>query len=104
MLSIKRYLKSALSLTLTLIMVLTMFSVAVVTVSAEGYDPTAALAYAKAHWNDGKGECAEFVRDCLRAGGLTSLTSINCRGLKDQIVNGGWGTLQKLTVTNGKFL
>ncbi|MBQ9846313.1 MAG: InlB B-repeat-containing protein, partial [Clostridia bacterium] len=104
MLSIKSYLKRVLSLTLTLIMILSIFSVGVVTASAEGYDPTAALAYAKAHWNDGKGECAEFVKDCLKAGGLTSLTSINCRGLKDQIVNGGWGTLQTLTVTNGKFL
>jgi hypothetical protein len=27
------------------------------------YDPSAAIAYADAHWNDGKGECAEFVSD-----------------------------------------
>jgi hypothetical protein len=33
------------------------------------YNPTAAIEYAKIHWDDGKGLCAEFVSDCLRAGG-----------------------------------
>lgn len=34
------------------------------------YDVNAALAYAEAHWNDGKGQCAEFVSRCVIAGGL----------------------------------
>ena len=35
------------------------------------YNAEAALNYAKSHYNDGKGLCAEFVADCLRAGGLS---------------------------------
>ena len=38
--------------------------------AAAVYNADYALAYAKAHWNDGKGICAEFVSDCVRAGGL----------------------------------
>ena len=38
--------------------------------AAAVYNADNALAYAKAHWNDGKGICAEFVSDCVRAGGL----------------------------------
>ncbi len=102
---IKKGIKKATALLLSVLTVFSLVGVAGGSVSAAtAYDPSAALAYAKAHWNDGKGECAEFVRDCLRAGGLTSLTSIGCRGLKDQIVNGGWGELKKLTSTNGAFL
>jgi len=96
--------KRLLSFVMTVIVLITIISVAVVPVSAASYDPAASLAYAKAHWNDGKGECAEFVRDCLLAGGLTGLTSINCRGLRNQIVDNNYGTQQKLTPTNGKFL
>lgn len=36
----------------------------------EEYDRAAAVQYAKAHWNDGEGLCAEFVSRCLNAGGL----------------------------------
>lgn len=42
-----------------------------ITVAPEGvYSVSAAVAYAAAHWNDGKGLCAEFVCDCLAAGGI----------------------------------
>ena len=71
MLLLKKILKRTLSVVLTLCIMLSVFAVGILPASAEGYDPSAALAYAKAHWNDGKGLCAEFVRDCLRAGGLT---------------------------------
>lgn len=37
---------------------------------ASGYSPEAALEYAANHWDDGKGLCAEFVSDCVIAGGL----------------------------------
>ncbi len=105
MTDIMRKVKRAVSAVLAVIMTVTVMSVAVTPVfAAEVYDPAAALAYAKAHWDDGKGECAEFVRDCLKAGGLTSLTRINCNGLKNQIVDGGFGELKKLTSTNGRFL
>lgn len=38
--------------------------------AAASYDPGKAITYAKAHWNDGKGLCAEFVSRCVQAGGL----------------------------------
>lgn len=64
---IRRILKVTLTslLILSLIMVITPEKV-----KASGYDPEAALAYAAEHWNDGKGLCAEFVSDCVIAGGL----------------------------------
>ena len=36
---------------------------------AASYNADKALAYAKAHWNDGQGLCAEFVARCAIAGG-----------------------------------
>lgn len=39
-------------------------------VSTLAYDPRKAVDYAKRHWCDGKGLCAEFVSDCLIAGGV----------------------------------
>ena len=36
---------------------------------AASYSAEKALAYAKAHWNDGQGLCAEFVARCAIAGG-----------------------------------
>gem|GEM_PF-1890325 len=39
-------------------------------VKAASYDANKALQYAKDHWNDGNGLCAEFVSNCVRAGGL----------------------------------
>ena len=38
--------------------------------AAPAYDPVKALNYAKSHWNDGQGLCAEFVSRCVIAGGL----------------------------------
>ncbi len=34
------------------------------------YDAQAAVNYAVAHWNDGVGVCDQFVKACLRAGGI----------------------------------
>lgn len=34
------------------------------------YDVAAAVAYAEAHWANGIGQCAEFVSNCLAAGGI----------------------------------
>ena len=39
-------------------------------VNAYSYNVEAAMAYAAAHWNDGQGECAEFVSRCVKAGGI----------------------------------
>lgn len=63
--------KRLLPLILAVIMVVSVLPMGVFEAEAAyTYDPIAALDYAKAHWNDGKGKCAEFVSDCLRAGGF----------------------------------
>ena len=101
----KRIIKRALSVCLAAIIAVSVTVGGANVASAATYDPSAAVAYAAAHWNDGKGECAEFVRDCLRAGGLTSLTSINTSGLMNQIINAGYGEKYRLVESSdGKFL
>lgn len=37
----------------------------------EVYDPSSAVEFAKAHWDDGLDVCAPFISRCLRAGGLS---------------------------------
>ena len=64
--------KRVFSFFLALLMVVTIVPITKAeAASSPSYDATKALTYAKAHWNDGKGLCAEFVADCLRAGGLS---------------------------------
>lgn len=66
-------------------------SVASMTVKAAGqYNASAALAYAQAHWNDGKGKCAEFVSDCIRAGGSGSW-SASATALYKSLLSSGMG-------------
>ena len=101
----KRIIKRALCVCLSAVIAVSVTVGGANVASAATYDPSAAVAYAAAHWNDGKGECAEFVRDCLRAGGLTSLTSINTSGLMNQIINAGYGERYRLVESSdGKFL
>ena len=101
----KRIIKRALCVCLSAVIAVSVTVGGIGVASAATYDPSAAVAYAAAHWNDGKGECAEFVRDCLRAGGLTSLTSINTSGLMNQIINAGYGEKYRLVESSdGKFL
>ena len=65
------FMKRSLCLLLTLAVLLPAFAGSVPEVSAaNGYDPYKAIAYAEAHWDDGNGLCAEFVWNCLQAGGL----------------------------------
>lgn len=40
----------------------------------EKYDTEAAIAYGKAHWDDGQGLCAEFLSRCVTAGKITNFT------------------------------
>ena len=51
------------------------------------YNAEAAIAYAKAHWNDGVGQCAEFVSKCLRAGGLDIPVIRDCATLYKTIAS-----------------
>ncbi len=63
--------KRVLGLLLALAMVWGMTLPSVTVASASySYDAYDALLYASEHWNDGKGLCAEFVWNCVEAGGL----------------------------------
>ena len=61
--------KRLLSFVLCVVIVCSVWAVPIST-SAAGYSVYNALAYAKEHWNDNVGLCAEFVSRCVRAGGL----------------------------------
>lgn len=43
---------------------------------ATSYNASSALAYARAHWNDGVGLCAEFASNCLKAGGVNVFSRV----------------------------
>ena len=83
---------------LALIMILCTFEMPV---QASGhYDKDAALSYAANHWNDGKGLCAEFVSDCLSAGGV-DCWSRSASSLRNQLINSGLGTEYVLPLEGG---
>ncbi len=63
------------------------------------YQASDALSYASNHWNDGVGLCAEFVSNCLNAGGI-SPWSISCTALRTQLLNSGLGTEYELKLEN----
>lgn len=69
--------------------------------SKSNYKSEKALEYAKAHWNDGKGLCAEFVSDCLKAGGVDDVYERRVINLFNELKNKGWGTAYKLELTGG---
>lgn len=83
----------------------------------EAYDPDQAIAYAKKHWNDGKGLCATFVSRCVISGGIQfTKASDKTKSLtKSGIYSGCWGlykdlssrpfvTVSVLKDTKGRFL
>ncbi len=60
-------------LLITVIMLLSAVPIISLPVSASAtYDANAALSYAANHWNDGVGLCAEFVSNCIKAGGCSA--------------------------------
>ncbi len=71
--------RRALGLILTLALVLSLFSfmgTGASAATAGTYDPVAAVAYAAANWNKNEEQwCAEFVWNCVKAGGLQLSTS-----------------------------
>ena len=69
--------------------------------SKSAYKADKALAYADAHWNDGKGLCAEFVADCLQAGGVDDVYERRVLDLFNALKDKGWGTAYKLELTDG---
>ncbi len=70
--------------------------------AATVYNDQAALAYAQSHWNDGKGLCAEFVSDCIKAGG-SSCYYTGATTLRSQLISSGTGTGYELPLTSGRL-
>lgn len=94
--------KRIISFLTSLVMVISLVGVVPsMTVSAASYNSSAAVSYATQHWNDGKGLCAEFVSNCLSAGGVSSPWSTSCGTLINNLVNGGYGTKYALTQSGG---
>ena len=58
--------------------------------AATGYNRSKAIEYAKSHWNDGKGLCAQFVSECIKAGG-SSCYSAGASTLRRQLLASGTG-------------
>lgn len=85
------------------VLFVTVFSVSASAASNDNreYSVDDSIAYADNHWNDGKGLCAEFVADCLKAGGITDVYERECENLYNQLIASGWGTSYKLKVTGG---
>lgn len=76
--------KKILSVLLAVLLVIGVMPVSVN--AAASYNASKALEYARVHWNDGKGLCAEFVSDCLKAGGLNSWDT-ECTNLYNKLNN-----------------
>ena len=91
--------KKILSFMLTMCMLLSFFIAVPTDVSAVyDYDPVKALSYAKAHWNDGVGMCAEFVSKCVVAGGVKIGTIYTAGNCFKAIVNNSKATKYQLTL------
>ena len=68
--------------------------------STSNYSHSAAVDYAKKHWNDGVGLCAQFVAACITAGGI-SVSDKVCYNLYNSLKP--YGTIYKLkTYGSGK--
>lgn len=97
--------RKVLSITLVLCAILTLFPVSAS--AASSYNSSKALAYAKAHWNDGNELCAGFVSNCLKAGGLSSWNR-ECSNLYAQlsreVVNGAKIANIQYLKTSGNFI
>lgn len=53
-------------------------------ITAYAYNKELSLEYASKHFDDGKGLCAEFVADCLRAGGM-EISANECNDLVKEL-------------------
>lgn len=80
----KQTIQKALNILLALCIIFTILPIPAS--AASSYNAGNAVAYAASHWNDGVGLCAEFVSNCLRAGGLSSWNR-ECTNLYNQLNN-----------------
>ncbi len=93
--------KKITSIFLTLTILVSSVVVPVKTAFAAGsYNVDAALEYARNHWNDGKGLCAEFVSDCLTAGGI-NVNIKTTRTLRNYLVDNGYAIDYYITSKQG---
>ncbi len=95
--------KKLLTSILTVVLSFTFFSALTTQTQAAngGYDYKKALQFAQKNWNSGKGLCAEFVSDCLKAGGVTDVYNAMADGLYHDIVDSKIGKSYKLKLTSG---
>lgn len=66
------------------------------------YNPQKAIEYAAAHWNDGVGECAEFVSNCVIAGGINIKVNKMTDPMMNAICNATGLQIQDLTLDSYK--
>lgn len=92
--------KRILSILLIIVLLMTSVPLCAVPVSAAGYSATAATDYAKKYWNNGVGLCAEFVSNCLAAGGCNAW-DVFVVNLRNELAYGGWGIEYVLTRSGG---
>lgn len=99
--------KRALSLLLAVALAVGLGVTAPRAAGAASYDPEKAVEYAAAHWNDGKGFCAEFASDCMRTAGLTSWSTSSTKLFhllcKEVVAESQIATVQLLTVTDRRI-
>lgn len=71
-------------------------------ITAYAYNKDLSLQYASEHFDDGKGLCAEFVADCLRAGGL-SIDANDCNSLVETLTEDyGFGIYPLIMEEDGR--
>ncbi len=94
--------KKLLSGILAIVLSLSFFPVLNTTSKAanDNYNYRNALAFAAKNWNSGKGLCAEFVSDCLKAGGIESVYNTSADGLYHDLVDSKLGVSYKLKMTS----
>lgn len=100
----KRLLISVLALILTFTIIPTLSTKADATDINTSYNREAALKYASNHWNDGKGLCAEFAADCLKAGGVTEFYQTRVKTLYDALLEHKYGESHKLKIYDDSLL
>lgn len=93
--------KRIFSLAMAFAVMLSVFVCTSTDVSAVGYNSSSAISFAEKNWNSGKGLCAEFVSDCLKAGGI-NIMEPGVRNLYNAL-NGKYGTSYVLK-TDGPYI
>lgn len=100
----KRLLISVLAIILTFSILPTLSTKADAADINTNYNRAASLAYASKHWNDGKGLCAEFAADCLKAGGVTEFYQTRVKTLYDALLAYNYGEVYKLKIYDDSIL